>query len=120
MVNSDAYKALLALVLQHNKEMSATEVCRSTWAMATLRSEPSRSVTVALSHVWLTDHLETATLLDNSQTLWSLGSIYSRSNDAASLDTVTALLKRCREQIADGRRNNKDIDKYVFLTSLVA
>ena len=117
MVNGDAYKALLSRVLQHHKEMPATDVCRSIWAMATLRTKPSRSVVIALSHVWLTDHLETASLLDNSQMLWSLGSLYSRSNDEAAVDTVSALLRRCREQIAAGRRNNDDIDKYLLLSA---
>lgn len=118
-MNGDAYKALLALVLQKHKEMPAAEVCKTMWAMATLKTKPSRSVAVALSHVWLTDHLEAASLRDNSQMLWSLGSMYSHSNDAAAVETVSALLRRCREQIAEGNRNNdEDIDKCVLLSAL--
>lgn len=99
--------------------MSPADVCKSVWALATLSPEhSSRVVVAALSHTWLTDHIETASLLDNSQMLWSLGSVYARSNDDISLDTVTALLRRCREQISEGSRNGEDIEKCATALSL--
>jgi hypothetical protein len=112
IMNGDAFKALLALMLQQHNDMSSADICKSAWAMATLRPDSCRSVTAALSNTWLKDHLETASLLDNSQMMWALGSLYSRSNDSLSLDTVTALLRKCREQIAEGNREKEDIEKY--------
>lgn len=112
LLDSDAFKAMLALVLQKHDDMTSAEVCKVMWAVTTLKPQQSRSVASTLSNTWLNGHLDAAPLLDNAQMLWCLGSLYSRSNDTIAIDAVTGLLRKCREQIAEGNRNGEDIEKY--------
>jgi hypothetical protein len=104
-------KALLALTLQKHKEMTPVEACKVMWALATVKPENSRSVVAAISHVWLNEHMKQASVLDNTQMLWSLGTLYSRSNDRTSLDTVYALLAQVKTHIVEATREQQDIDR---------
>ena len=88
--DSQTLKALLAVVISSSKALSARQVSTCMWALATLRV-PSRSTLVALCFRWNCAHLGAASLLDNAQFFWALGTL-GYVPDATFFDSLT---RRC-------------------------
>lgn len=106
----------MSVVLQKHTDMNSAQACKCMWAMATLKADHNRPVVAALSKKWREELLQTASVLDNTQFLWALGTLGSRSNDRVYADCLNDLLIKIRRQISDALRNDVEIDRYFPLT----
>lgn len=101
----------MSVVLQKHSDMNSAQACKCMWAMATLKADHNRPVVAALSQKWRSELVHEAPVLDNTQFLWALGTLGSRSNDRVYADCLNDLLVRIRFQISDSIRDAKDIDR---------
>lgn len=104
----------MSVVLQKHAEMNSVQACKCMWAMATLRADNNRPVVAALSQKWRTELVHQASVLDNTQFLWALGTLGSRSNDRVYAECLNDLLLRIRQQISQALRDSEDIDRCLF------
>lgn len=101
----------MSVVLQKHSEMNPAQACKCMWAMATLKADHNRPVVAALSQRWRTELVQQAPVLDNTQFLWALGTLGSRSNDRVYAECLNDLLIHIRRQISDSIRDGVDIDR---------
>lgn len=106
----------MSVVLQQHAEMDAVQVCQCMWAMAKLKADHNRPVVAALSQKWRTEHVHNAAILDNTQFLWALGTLGSRSNDRVYADCLNDLLAVIRKQITTAVQEGEDVDRCALPT----
>eukprot|EP00892_Ulva_mutabilis_P012580 jgi/Ulvmu1/9695/UM055_0033.1 len=114
---ADAVKALMSVVLQKHSDMNSVQACKCMWAMATLKADHNRPVVAALSQKWRKELVQEASVLDNTQFLWALGTLGSRSNDRVYAECLNDLLVRIRQQISEALRDDEDIDRCVSMAA---